>query len=130
MGRQLGPEAIADTATTSPTPTSLKGAGSSREWEAQLLKAPALSLVFEPRTSVHWRSNGHSSFQNPVQARQERRADVRTRRDHHAGDLRRRRRSRTTGVTSGGGQGHGDAAGVARGAARANDLRRLARPDP
>src|SRR4029450_2235933 len=30
---------------------------------------------------------------------------------------------------SGSGQGHGDAAGVTGGAARANDLRRVARPD-
>ena len=48
---------------------------------------------------------------------------------HRDRDLRRRCRSRTTGVSSGGAQGHGDVSGVAGGAARANDLRRVARPD-
>jgi quinol monooxygenase YgiN len=46
------------------------------------LPVPEAHRVLHIRLS-HWRSNDHSSFQDPFQARQQRRTDGRACRDHH-----------------------------------------------
>jgi quinol monooxygenase YgiN len=46
---------------------------------------PEEHYLSQRRLLVHWRSNGHSSFQSPFQAREERRGDGRACRDHHSG---------------------------------------------